>query len=361
MNIFRKFFVWLCIASASIGATGCSGNTEESEPVDTSTPVLKADKSSIVADGTETVMFTVTFGNEDITSFATIHCTSHTGITVSGATFSTTTAGDYVFEAVYDGKTSALCTVSAIQPDTPAAPSRFVRQVCIMEFTGQWCAQCPTGYNYLWYIVSHNYAKTAHIIALHDNSSEDDEMAIPVQRELFTSFKLTGYPAAVIDLRDTSPLTNDTNGSLRKAIEASLNDYPAHCGVAVASNYDEASEKASVTVRLFPEVSGEYRLALWIIENGIVAKQNNGGTYTDNYVHNHVARRLVSARWQGDSLGNIPSSQEVSKTYDIQVDKLWNLDATSVFALAVDASGHVNNMAVCPLRNGDTDYAYVSE
>lgn len=356
MNVILKFFVRFCIASAGMVFAACSGHTDDN----TSVPVLKADKGSIVADGIETVAFTVTYDGEDVTSLSAIRCTSHTGIAVSGGTFSTTTVGEYVFEAVYDNKTSAACKVSAVQSGTQTA-SRFVRKVCIMEFTGQWCAQCPTGYNYLWYVVSRNYAETAHIIALHDNSSGNDEMAIPVQKELFSAFKLEGYPSAVIDLRDASPLTSDTDGSLKKAIETSLNDYPAHCGVAVASDYDEVSGKASVTVRLFPEVAGEYRIALWVIEGNIVGSQNNGGIYTDTYTHNHVARRLVSEHWKGDNLGSIPAGKEVLKTYEIKVDNLWNLDNTSVFALAVDASGYVNNMAVCPLRNGNTDYEYVSE
>lgn len=357
MNVILKFFVRLCFASAVVGIAACSGNTDD----DVSVPVLKADKVSIAANGVETVSFTVTYGGEDVTSLSAIRCTSHTGIAVSGATFSTTTVGEYVFEAVYDNMTSAACKVSAVLSGAQTAPSRFVRKVCIMEFTGQWCTQCPTGYNYLWFVVSRNYPETAHIIALHDNSSGNDELAIPVQKELFSAFRLEGYPSAVIDLRDASPLTNDTDGSLKKAIEASLNDYPAHCGVAVASDYDEVSGKASVTVRLFPEVEGEYRMVLWVVENGIVGRQNEGGRYTDNYTHNHVARRLVSEQWKGDNLGSVAAGKEVSKTYDVVADNLWNLDNTSVFALAIDASGYVNNMAVCPFKNGNTDYEYVSE
>lgn len=359
MNAILKFFARFCLASAVIGMAACSGNIDDTTD-DAYVPVLKADKGSIAADGVESVAFTVTYGGKDVTSLSAIRCTSHTDITVSGARFSTATAGDYAFEAVYDNKTSAVCKVSAVQPATPVV-SRFVRNVCIMEFTGQWCAQCPTGYNYLWYVVSKNYPETAHIIALHDNSSGIDDLAIPVQKELFSTFKLEGYPSAVIDLRDTSPLTSDAGGSLKKAIESSLNDYPAHCGVAVASDYDEKSRKASVTVRLTPEVAGEYRIALWVIEDNIVAKQNVGGTYTDKYTHNHVARRLVSENWKGDNLGNTVAGKEVSKKYEINVDEDWKLDDTSVFALAVDASGYVNDMAVCPLKNGKTDYEYLPE
>lgn len=358
MKVILKFFALFCLASAAVGIAACSGNTDETMD-DQYRPVLNADKSSIAADGADAVAFTVTYDGKDVTSSSTIRCTSHTGISVSGARFSTTAAGNYVFEAVYDNKTSAACKVSAVQSGTQAA-SRFVRKVCVMEFTGQWCAMCPTGYNYLWYVVSRNYAETAHIIALHDNSQGIDEMAIPVQRELFSAFKLVGYPSAVIDLRDTSPLTDDNAGALKKGIETSLYDYPAHCGVAVASNYDEESGKASVTARLFPEVDGEYRIALWVVEDNIVSKQNQGGRYEDNYTHNHVARRLASESWKGDNLGNIAAGKEVTKNYEINVDGNWNIDNTSVFALAVDASGHVNNMAACPLKDGKADYEYVS-
>lgn len=361
MTTLRNIKCWLCAVAVVCGLSACSGNSEEEPPVKPTELDLQHDKTTIEANGAQVVTFTVLDGKNDVTADATIRCTSHDGIGVSDATFSTTVAGTYVFEAVYGEKTSPKVTITATKSEQPDTPSKFVRKVCLMEFTGQWCAMCPAGYNYMWYIVSRNYAETVHILALHDNSSGEDEMAIPVQREVFSAFKLTGYPSAVIDMRDSSPLNNDSNGTLKKSIESSLKNYPAHCGVAVSSAYDEAAKKATVTVKLHSERGEEYRLALWVVEDDIVAKQNVGGTYSDEYTHNHVARRLISANWQGDRLGQIAAGQETSKKYEIEVDAAWNLDNTSVYALAIDAEGHVNNMAVCALKNGNTDYEYVSE
>lgn len=339
------------LAGMLMMSAACSGNIDESAEL-----VLAADKTSIVADGTDAVTFTVTLGGEDVTSSATVNCISPSMAVVENASFTTTQAGTYSFEAEYDGNRSSVRIVTATE--APAVPSRFVREICVMEFTGQWCAQCPGGYQYLYYVVSTKYPDNAHIIALHNNTGGKDEMALAIEPEIFKNYSLTGYPSAVIDMRDPSPLTSDTGGILTKSLKSSETDYPAHCGVAVST---EGTETVNVKVRIASEKSSDYSLAIWVVENGIKATQNVGGTYKDDYTHGHVARRLVSANWKGDSIGGIPAGEEAEKTYTIAIDPEWNLDNTSVYALAIDAQGYVNNMAVCPILNGNTGYRYIAE
>ena len=38
---------------------------------------------------------------------------------------------------------------------------------------------------------------------------------------------------------------------------------------------------------------------------------------------------------------------------------IFDLDNTSVYALAIDENGYVNNMAVCQFKDGDTPFNYV--
>lgn len=78
-------------------------------------PYVRASKSEIVADGIDAVTFTVFLDEEDITSQSNIwyEVGTNSAQVVDGASFTTTTAGDYRFFAVYDGVMSNTVDVKA--------------------------------------------------------------------------------------------------------------------------------------------------------------------------------------------------------------------------------------------------------
>lgn len=359
MTAFKQILIRSCLLGIAAAGFACSGNSGD-DPA--SKLELEASTTTITANGSDVVAFKVLDGTTDVTAGATILCTTNNS-TVTDASFTTTEAGVYVFKASYQGKSSPEVRVTAKADDNPTGPSQFVRHICVMEFTGQWCGNCPTGYNYMNFIISRNFADVAHVIALHDNESGEDEFAIPVQGIIAKDYKLAGYPAALTDLRDLSPLTSDLDQTFRKSLKASQEQYPAHCGAAVKSVYDSSTKKAKVTVRVHSEKSETYRVAVWVIEDGLAGKQNMAGQY-DDYTHNHVARLLASStpnNYKGESLGQIAAGTEKSKEFEISVDAAWNLDNTSVAALVIGADGYVNNMTVCKIVDGEADYDRVAE
>ncbi|MBQ9138699.1 MAG: Omp28-related outer membrane protein [Alistipes sp.] len=231
------------------------------------------------------------------------------------------------------------------------ADVEFNRHVAVFEFTGTWCAMCPSGYVFLKYLIEDWYSHdTVYILAFHD-SSQDDPMGLPLTNELFTKFGLGGYPGFVIDMREgTSEKTE-----IQAMLESSFNDYPATCGVKLTSSLSGTA--LSVDAELYAAKSGAYRLALYILEDGIVARQNNSGTYKDDYVHNHVVRALVSSMYEGDRVGDIAAGKKATKSYSYTLNDSWVVDNCTLCALVIDSSGCVVNAALCPL-NGSVDYDY---
>ncbi len=76
------------------------------------TLTLTPDSTEIPANGEDAVAFTVTYGDNDVTSAAVI---KQNGIAITGNTFTTTEAGTYEFIAeMYDGKTSNPVSVNAV-------------------------------------------------------------------------------------------------------------------------------------------------------------------------------------------------------------------------------------------------------
>ena len=75
---------------------------------------ITASKMRFKADGTDSVTFTVVYGEEDVTASCTIHTT--TGTVIEGNEFTTTTAGSYNIYALYDNTRSNTISIDAYDP-----------------------------------------------------------------------------------------------------------------------------------------------------------------------------------------------------------------------------------------------------
>ena len=234
----------------------------------------------------------------------------------------------------------------------PGQEGRFVRHVCVMEFTGTWCAQCPDGATTLNYLIDKKYNGQAFALAFHNA----DIYALPQEQELYNIFKWSGYPAFVTDMREMGLLNE---GGCDDSIDNSLNSA-AHCGVAVSSSYDAQTAVASVNAKIFAERTMTYRIAAYVVEDKVKGEQTmSTGSVNKNYTHRHVVRKMLSSNVRGESLGSLAAGSEKEKTFEFTVEEGWNLNNLSVAVLAIDKNGHVNNMAVCPVDGGNMDYEYV--
>ena len=80
--------------------------------------VLSADKAEIVGDNNDTVTFTVTVDGEDKTAESTITIVNY-GSTLEGNTFVTDVAGEFIFQARFEGESSNQVVVTATAVEAP--------------------------------------------------------------------------------------------------------------------------------------------------------------------------------------------------------------------------------------------------
>ena len=80
--------------------------------------MLTADKSEVEANNTDTVTFTVTVDGEDKTAESTITIVNY-GTQLEGNTFTTDVAGEFIFQAKYEGENSNQVTITATGDETP--------------------------------------------------------------------------------------------------------------------------------------------------------------------------------------------------------------------------------------------------
>lgn len=226
------------------------------------------------------------------------------------------------------------------------------RRVCVMEFTGTWCSQCPEGATTLNYLVNKAYKDKAYALAFHN----EDEYSIPQEQELYKLFKWGGYPAYVTDMRDCGLLNE---GGCSTSIEKSLYDETTHCGASVQCTYNKTDGTVSVKAGVLSGKEGSYAVAVYVVEDKVIGKQLLGtGEMQQDYTHRHVVRKMLSSSVKGDELGKMAFGLEESKAYSFKVEEGWNIENLSVAVLAINESGKVNNMAICSAMDGKMDYGY---
>ena len=113
----KRFFQIFTIAALALGFTACEQPSEGTEGGGEVTITLTGDKSEIVADGIDAVVFTALV-NGEAKSDIQIICLKNNS-SVKNNTFTTTEAGDYLFKAVYGNKSSDAFKVTALAPEVP--------------------------------------------------------------------------------------------------------------------------------------------------------------------------------------------------------------------------------------------------
>lgn len=339
------------LAALCVGFASCHGQQEDSVNVE-----LVPSTLNIVADGQQSVNFEVQYGASVVTAEAQIYLTSHSELGWKGTTFSTTEAGTYTFQAIYRDQQSNIVTIIATAPEGPIE-SRFERHICVMDLTGTWCAFCPDGMNKLnFYVQKKEWKDIVHVLAVHDNTQGDDPMGLPLSSKLMSEYGNYGYPMFITDLRDSGSLTTNV-GDLVPSFNSSLDDYPAQCGVKVATSLNGRELKVDAT--LFAEVAGKYAVDVFLLEDNIIASQKDGSITHAEFNHQHVVRALLNASHKGDSLGNLEAEQEGVKSYTYTLPDDWKVEDMSVVVLGITADGYVNNVVSCPLGES-VDYNYLA-
>ncbi len=362
-----KISRYICMIAVFLAAWSCTGTADEA-----SVPVLWASRTEMDLSEGASVTFTVTYNGTDVTDESEIFM--H-GVEASvGNVFEPEEEGEYVFWSVYEGKRSSEISVRVTDSNRETA-SVYDKHVCVMEFTGAWCVNCPAGVDNLNLTLSKSvfrkYKENIHICALHStNGGSKDDMAIQASDDIMSLFTLD-FPSYAVDLRTSGTLTSGGMSTCQSNILAAFEEYGAHCGVAVSSSLGADRKTAEVTVRVASEKTGGYRVVIMVVEDKVKGPQKTP-TYpgTDsvhpdgdpNYIHRHVVRQVVTSykgRFTGERMtedGIIAAGSEASAVWTVAIPSDWNLSNTEIYALVLDTEGYVNNMNVCPIDGGNSGY-----
>lgn len=170
----------------------------------------------------------------------------------------------------------------------------FYHRSLIMRFTGTWCGYCP------WMAEAIEIAKDEHpekieAISMHDSGSTlyFNGVDLMIQR-----FGISAFPTGVVDCRRevNNEAISTTAKNLFQAVQETENNYKAVTGISFSSAIN--GNTLDVDVSVYAKAAEEFKIAVVLLEDGIVADQAGADP---GYIHYDVPRLNLSSSMEGDS------------------------------------------------------------
>ncbi len=171
----------------------------------------------------------------------------------------------------------------------------FYHRSLIMRFTGTWCSYCPWMAEAIE-IVRNEHPDKIEAISMHNSGSTlyFEGVDLMIQR-----FGISDFPTGVVDCRkkvDNQLVIGSTANLIVEAVKETERNYKAVTGVSFISSIN--GNTLDVDVSVYAKVAEEFKIAVVLLEDGIVAEQAGADP---GYVHYDVPRLNLSRSMEGDS------------------------------------------------------------
>lgn len=257
-------------------------------------------------------------------------------------------------------------TVAA--PELPADPqpgaTTFAHRIMLVQHTGTYCPNCPKLMNSLKALSEdESYTAKYHHVAAH--SYNDNGIGDPAHSQaaenLSQAFCSGYYPELTFNLTNESTGTSIAVETIKNKIDA-LHKEAASAGICAATKVSDGLLSVNIGVKAAEE--GTYRIAAWLLEDGIRARQE-GASADWQHTHNNAIRTMagstINKKIYGEQAGNIKAGEATSMTFTIELDRTWKTENCKVIilinALGADGRYNVVNCALCPV-DGTIEYEY---
>lgn len=220
----------------------------------------------------------------------------------------------------------------------------------VEQFTSQYCTFCPLGYA----ILNSLEAKRSDIAwaSLHGSGMGNDEYNFAGIDYIDAFVGGGGYPAAAfnrfyiddININSASRIAlslgydeeyaDQAADAFSQIIDMSNEAIPAFASIDLITGYDAASRKLSVKVKSeaaegFEQLVGDVAITVYLLEDGLVSKQLDGGTWNLKFTHNHVVRDILTSYF-GDAVTWTDGKAEMD--FSTELDSDWDPEKMEVVA-----------------------------
>lgn len=344
-----------CLALCVALVWGCRGS-EGGEEVPEGELRIFADKTTIVANGVDKVTFTLMYGSQNVSTAEEVQLAwRKDGVENRGrwgeVEFSTVEAGTYDFKAIYGSQTSSNEVRIVVEEEpTTGAEKDYVQMFAGFQFTSVYCSGCPS----LTQAIKAVQQRGLNLVPMAFHRNMGPTMIDPMTFEMTkkedylyacgsSGDALPFFCVNMVSGKTLTAVYDRTNGSEVEAVMDYVAErYPAECGVAIESRYDEARREVEVKAKLTTNRSGYYNYQIVLLEDGIAF---------DEEVCDNVVRALSSTSRYGHKWndgGVCRKCEEVEGVQTIRLNTAWKAENMRVVVLAIDNVGRiVVNCNVC--------------
>jgi hypothetical protein len=233
---------------------------------------------------------------------------------------------------------------------TSMVPAPQHKAVLIEDITGVRCINCPQAADEIKAIVDEKTEDSVISMALYIKQLNTLTAPYPGYPNLTTDYATemidflglgTGLPTGYVDRKIYTPLTERfvQYKSWRNYVNMRLRgSTPVNIGLEKKLE----GNKLTVDIKLVytTTVSGEHKVALYLVEDGIMSKQYGGKPTEETYIHNHVLRYNF-----GTSLGTkleaaLTPGRTFEKKLKYEIPADFKQDKLHVVCVVTDAVTH---------------------
>ena len=258
------------------------------------------------------------------------------------------------------------CTEKQEEPETPTGDlsvpelpadqepgnTSFNHRILLLQHTGTDCSNCPNLMTSLKALSElDEYADKYQHVAAHSYNSDGDPAYSQAAVNLSQAFCSGYYPELTFNLTRENTGTSLAVSTITGIIDQ-LHKESADVGIAAAAGLSDNA--IGVNVQIKAAKAGQYRIAVWVLEDGIRGKQEGA---TDDWMNTHenairaMAGNTLNLRIYGEKMGELQPGQTAEKSFSIALDEAWKAENCKVMVIAVAGNGDYDlvNCAVCPV------------
>ena len=206
-----------------------------------------------------------------------------------------------------------------------------------------------------------HYADKYQHVAAHSYNQEGDPAYSQAAANLSQAFCDGYYPELTFNLTRVNTGTSLAVSTITGVIDR-LHKEAADVGIAAAAGLSDKT--VGVNVQIKAATPGQYRVAVWVLEDGIRGKQEGA---TEDWMNTHgnavrsMAGNTLNLRIYGEKIGELQAGQTAEKTFTLSLDETWQAENCKVLVL-VNAAGSdgrydLANCILCPVGSTVTyDY-----
>lgn len=253
-------------------------------------------------------------------------------------------------------------TLLELPADPQPQSTDFSHRIMLLQHTGTYCSNCPRLMSSLKIVAEdQTYAGKYQHVAAHSYNETGDAAYSKAASLLSEAFGNKFYPELTFNLTKDNTGTSTDPETIKAHIDAIYKEV-ADAGITAVSRRDGSTLSIKAGIKVAK--AGTYRIAAWVLEDGIRSRQE-GATEDWQNTHNNAVRILAgktpNIKIYGEKLNPMAAGETAQAEFAVEMDPAWDADNCKVFVL-VNAAGtdgryDLANCAICPL-DGSVEYQY---